>query len=564
MFRALLFLSLLLVGLCADNTSTTTTMQTTTAAMTTTTAGGNETTTTTTAVPANTTTASPSTPSPSPSPDDIFTSAPLAISVGLGTLAFLVFGAISFNAYYADAHEKSLGTSCVTIVSLCLALAAILLIPLDVYLTPGYGAEGGGGQHLIRMILLGLYVTIAVFFFVVIPFAYFYYEEEDEDSTPGQRASAACRYTSFLIVICIVIFIIGAVMQPEDPDAIDIHNKDVDRWVKSLLHKDPVQYSISFALSCMTVLGYLSWITYTGYGLTALPIGLIRGKRRLGEEEADIADSLESTREKRRVIQAKYLSGNKMNARDERTLSLLGRQERILSRQGGRLQARRQSWVRKCGILMRPFMVVYGVIFALLSLVFVLSVAMTQLNKIIPDASVCGSKCGFLLDSPWVNPLDGLLRLTAPYFPLDMFIYTGMIVYVFLCTAVGIVKLGIRIGWIQLFTIRARRTPPQALLLTAMLLSLSLLAFNTDLLTIAPYYTAYGRQTDCSPGTCEMSVVATLLNTVGINFHAFGVLFYWGTWVFVAVALLSAAYQICRSSSGYTRLNDDDSDEDEF
>jgi len=519
---------------------------------------------TTTLSPNVTSTVAPSTPSPAPHPDDILSSTPLAISVGIAIFATLIFGSVSFNSYYADAHERSAGTSCVTVSSLCLALSAILLIPLDVYLTPGYGSDDGGGQDLIRGVLLGLYVAMAVFFFVVIPFAYFYYEEEDEDATPGQRASAACRYTSFLIVICIVIFIIGAVMQPEDPDAINIHNKDVEKWVHSLLHKDPVQYSISFALSCMTVLGYLSWITYTAYGLTALPISLIRGRRQLGEEEADIADSLEATREKKRVIQAKYLSGNKMTQRDERTLGLLGRQERILSRQGGRLQARRQSWVRKCGIAMRPFMVVYGVLFALLSLVFVLSVAMTQLNKLIPDASVCGSKCGFLLDSPWVNPLDGLLRLTAPYFPLDMFIYLGVIVYVFLCTVVGIVKLGIRILWIELFTIRGRRTPPQALLLTAMLLSLSLLAFNTDLLTIAPYYTAYGRQLKCTPGTCEMSVIATLMNTVNINFAFFGVVFYWGTWAFVAVAVLSAIYQVFRTRSGYTRLNDDDSDEDEF
>jgi LMBR1 domain-containing protein 1 len=71
----------------------------------------------------------------------------------------------------------------------------------------------------------------------------------------------------------------------------------------------------------------------------------------------------------------------------------------------------------------------------------------------------------------------------------------GLILYFFLATMSGIIAIGIRFLWMTLFKITKSATAPQGLLVTALLLTLSLLALNyTMTTTVAPGYAHFGSQ----------------------------------------------------------------------
>jgi heme/copper-type cytochrome/quinol oxidase subunit 4 len=110
-----------------------------------------------------------------------------------------------------------------------------------------------------------LYLSIMAFTFVFIPFAYFYYEENDEDATFKDRVIGGCKYTSFLIVILIVLIIIGALIKSHKPDVMfdPTNAKSLEAWADSLFSKSPGDFVITFGLSCLTLLGFLVLITYT-------------------------------------------------------------------------------------------------------------------------------------------------------------------------------------------------------------------------------------------------------------------------------------------------------------
>jgi hypothetical protein len=62
--------------------------------------------------------------------------------------------------------------------------------------------------------------------------------------------------------------------------------------------------------------------------MAAMPVDLMRGHKSLEEEEASVYSNLNLTKEKKRNINAKYLSGKQMSKDDERKLAMLSRQER--------------------------------------------------------------------------------------------------------------------------------------------------------------------------------------------------------------------------------------------
>lgn len=45
------------------------------------------------------------------------------------------------------------------------------------------------------------------------------------------------------------------------------------------------------------------------YGLSALPIGIIKGRKHIAEEESEVVQKIETTKSKQTAIKSKYLSG---------------------------------------------------------------------------------------------------------------------------------------------------------------------------------------------------------------------------------------------------------------
>jgi len=60
--------------------------------------------------------------------------------------------------------------------------------------------------------------------------------------------------------------------------------------------------------------------------------------------------------------------------------------------------------------------------------------------------SECGISCGFVVEkNTYFNPLDQFLVQLSKFFPLDYILFATILLYVFISSLYGLVKLGVRI-----------------------------------------------------------------------------------------------------------------------
>jgi len=278
------------------------------------------------------------------------------------------------------------------------------------------------------------------------------------------------------------------------------------------------------------------------------------------------------------AIQSKYLSGaKKISKKDSENLDLLKRKERILARQNVRLQGENTGW-RKIWACMKPFMFIFGLLFMIFSILIWVSILLTSIDKAANANLFCGSQCGFILAYPKIfNPLDYVLTALSKYFPLDYILLGLIIFYIFFTTLSGIIRIGVRFLWINLYKIRSKSTPPQGLLLTAILLMFAILSLNMELTTLAPQYANWGSQTyipinatdpipcslDAPAGACYMTQIGTIVNRISLRTSFFGYIFFYATWLFIATTFLAFFIAAFKAKSSNVEARDSDSDEDE-
>lgn len=508
----------------------------------------------------------------------------MAIALGWAAFAIVVLVIIVFCflvvRHYTDRHEAEALPTVITTAAMSLSLLALFLMPVDIYSVSNHADAGAEVKTLYYI----LYMSILIFAFVLIPFSYFYYEEFDEDVTIKQRIFGGLKYTIFLLIILVVLLVIGLFVAP-NPKAGDVPPEGAHGWVNYITDaNNRGERAIIFAVSCLTVIGYVVWVSYTAFGLSAFPIGLLKGKRHVAEESSDIQSDLEATREKKRALSSKYMTGKKMNDRDEKQLDLLSRQEKILASRSSRIDDSQKGFAKVLHVC-KPFVFVFGIFLTLVTLLIIVSILLTQIDKI---ANSCGVKCGFFASYPKIpNPIDLLLWHLAPYFPLDFIVFGSLITYIFFCTLNGVVRIGVRFLWVHLYKIRARQTPPQGLLLTAVILMLALLVLNIEILTLAPRYATFGTQTyldanntkqPCSIATpllinttsglinvgtnCTMTQIGIFVATIEAGTSFFGNLYFYAMWIFLATFIIGSIVTCVRRKASNIEENDE-SDDDE-
>ncbi|GAM17934.1 hypothetical protein SAMD00019534_011090 [Acytostelium subglobosum LB1] len=513
------------------------------------------------------------------------------LQIGFGWAAFGIVAIctvllnIIIIKYYSDKHQSEKFTTIVSIIGLTTALLCVMIIPVDILNVSTMSNSLGNitiSQNDIdqrnlslRIFYYAFYGFTLLFALVMMPFAYFYYEEEDEASgvTTGARILGACKYTSFTIVFAIVLFIVGAFIRPGSNKPVD--NQNAKDWLEQeLLNQNAAVSSMIFAIACLTILGFLVWFVFTAFGLSAFPIGLIKGRRRVSDDRHDITENIYKTREKANYYSSKYASGKAMSANEEQTLSLLKSKERVLQKHSSRLDAS-NSGIRKILVVVRPFTFIFGFIFLLISLLLIISIVLSIIDKL--SSSVCGAACGFLTDYPKLkNPIDLMLSASAPYFPLDYILLGLLILYVYIATLSGIVKIGIRFLWIKLYEFTPSRTAPQALLIASVILMLSNLCLNIQIVQLAPQYAMFGTQVwynvtsnaiesctiNAPPSACVMTQIGLLISRVEMGTSFFGVIFYYATWGIVAAFIIGSIISIIRKPKSNIVAYGDDSDEE--
>mmetsp|Transcript_41148 Transcript_41148/g.80719 ORF Transcript_41148/g.80719 Transcript_41148/m.80719 type:complete len:673 (-) Transcript_41148:127-2145(-) len=446
----------------------------------------------------------------------------IEMSILLLSVCLVYALAYAFVKYFsAKDYSHPLSNAVVTF-ALTSSLMCILLIPADVMGSSNKQRFQMEERNL-KTAYYGLYVCLVVTVFIIVPFAYFFVEDSDNEDEDGiqpdfkERCASASKST-FMVLLLVVVFVLVALLVGTSKGHHELSDqKHVVKWLTALMEGVDGGFWERLLMLCvglLTTIGLANYVLYTSYGLFALPITLIRGSKKL-EDEQDLVemDRLQIRLKKMRLQQKYAKKGGKVSSAHARELAKLEKEEKLLKYQQAGLQALSEDWSYRCWRCIAPVRVMVGcclIVFS--SLVFVsllLSTMDRQMN------SLCGMRCGYVVDSPQIfNPLDRLLMLLAKFFPFDYVLLAVLALYFFLISLFGIVSIGVRCCGVRLFEIKKGGTWPQGLLLCAVLMVLVMLGVGAALHSLIPVYLTFGSQTFTHHLAPGQPLVCTLTDSV--------------------------------------------------
>ncbi|KAH1173113.1 lysosomal cobalamin transport escort protein LMBD1 isoform X1 [Mauremys mutica] len=515
---------------------------------------------------------------------------------GLSLLAILAFCWVYVRKYQSRRESEVISTI-TAIFALAIALITSALLPVDIFLVSYMKNQNGtfkewADANVTRQIedtvLYGYYTLYSIILFSVflwIPFVYFYYEEKDEDDTSTcSQFQTALKYTLGFLMVCAVLLLIGAFVPLDVPQKRNSTEWEKVKFLFEELGSSHGLAALSFSISSLTLIGMLAAVTYTAYGMSALPLNLIKGTRSPTYERLENTEDIEEVEQHILRIKSKQCKdGRPLPTRDRRNLQQLEERLRILRRRERHLEFIEKScWTKFCGA-MRPLKIIWGVFFILVALLFTISLFLSNLDKALHSA---GINSGFIiLGTNLTNPLNMLLPVLQTVFPLDYILITTIIMYFIFTSMAGIRNMGIWFFWIRLYKIRRGKTRPQALLFLCMILLLIVLHTSYMIYSLAPQYVMYGSQkylvqrnmtlVDGQPGNvttyvpkvCDADAPedqCTITRTYLFlhKFWFFSAAYYFGNWAFIAVFLIGLIVSCCKGKKSVIEgeVDEDDSD----
>ncbi|NWV51619.1 LMBD1 protein, partial [Daphoenositta chrysoptera] len=513
---------------------------------------------------------------------------------GLALLAILIFCWVYVRKYQSRRESEVISTI-TAIFALAVALITSALLPVDIFLVSYMKNQNGTfkvwananvSRQIEDTVLYGYYTLYSIILFCVflwIPFVYFYYEEkEEDDGNTCSEVKTALKYTLGFITICAVLLLIGAFVPLDIPN-----KKNSTEWEKVKLLFEELGSShgltaLSFSISSLTVLGMLAAITYTAYGMSALPLNLIKGTTSASYERLENTEDIEEVEQHLLRIKSKCRDGRPLSSRDRRTLQQLEERLRTLRRRERHLESIEKSWWTKFCEAIRPLKIVWGVFFIIVALLFTVSLFLSNLDKTLHSAGFDSSY--IILGTNLTNPLNMLLPVLQRVFPLDYILITTIVMYFIFTSMAGIRNMGIWFFWIRLYKIRRGKTRPQALLFLCMILLLIVLHTTYMIYSLAPQYVMYGSQ----KYLVQVRFIVATYNQLGNIFRSLLLLFpfnldqcivtrtylfldkfwffratyYFGNWAFIAVFLIGLIVSCCKGKKSVIEgeVDDDDSD----
>ncbi len=541
------------------------------------------------------------------------------IWVAYAVAILLIFAVAVITTFtWAARHERSALVNTVTIISITALLATVLLLPVDIALVSSTSSVSLGAKKdwvteerinnillTLKIVYYSLYSFDALLCLIIIPFAYFWYEEydevEEEEGTRsfGSRFLSALRYTVFFVLLTLIVFLVGFFVPAAGGD----HGKHMDfDYFKRLLAANNGEKALTFGVGLLVTLGTLLYILYTGAGLALLPVSFIKSAPSISAPQLSesTASALEQNQERQRQLELRNAERpGGMSQKDQREMDALMREERTLVRRE-RIAAEARGeghgvvfrfWT-KVQAVFRPLKLLGGIFLLLLSLLIFVSMLITGIDK--ASNSICKQHCGYILGHINVfQPMNWIFVQSAKVFPVDYALMALLILFLFSSSISGIAILGIRFLWVRIFQIRMGRTPPQALLITTVMLALIILAINYAIaMIVAPQYAIYGTQTFCvnpprhpgeqpdcrehldmvrpcsetdnaAGGVCTPTVMSTFLNRVTLNWPVFGAIDFWAQFAFLAVFLTVFITALFRTPRLNLALIDEEAEEDE-
>ncbi|KAG0251233.1 hypothetical protein BG011_007748 [Mortierella polycephala] len=507
---------------------------------------------------------------------------------------------IFYTLFYSDRREREPFVMIVTILGLTICLSTVALFPVDIFLVsrtidPATGLKRPWAtpeaiahmQLTVKIFYYVAYGLITSFCFFWIPLSYFYFEEIDNDQTVRQRLVAALKYTAFFILLALILVVTGLFMKPNDNE-----DKGLE-WLRKILADLGGTGALAFVAGVIALVGMGILVFFTAPGLSLLPLHLLAGMKSIPVKVNETHAELALNREQQNAILNRYQQGSRrqISDRDRHAIQELSREELILENRSRMVQRARDSWFNRCRCFIRPFEIVLGLAGASLTIILIVSIAITTIDNL--NEEVCGAPCGYILVHPDLpNPLNHLFLELSPFFPVDYILIVMIILYMFWATTKGIISIGVRFLWVNLYNIRRGATQPQGLLAATMLLMLSLAGLSYTLtMSVAPDYSMFGSQTycnhtvlderDCSDyptliipchvgapsELCTPTLTSALILKIILGTPALGIAFYYMQWLFLLTFVAALIFNLvkgCRKGFGVDLIEDDPEDVDDI
>ncbi|KAM3932076.1 lysosomal cobalamin transport escort protein LMBD1 [Leptodactylus fuscus] len=508
---------------------------------------------------------------------------------GVVLLAILAFCWVYIRKYQSCQESEAVSTV-TAIFSLAIALITSALLPVDIFLVSfmknengtfkGWAENNATRAQIENTVLIGYYTFYSIILFCVflwIPFVYFYFEEKDEDRTRCSQIQTALKYTLGFMLVCSCLLVVGAFAPLDIPSGKNISEFDKIKILFQELGSGYGLDALSFSISSLTLIGMLAAITYTAYGMSALPLNLIKGTRNVHYERLENTEDIEEVNLEIERLRSKCRDGRPLSSNDRKKLYKLQEKIRTLQRKERHLESREVSGWTRCSSIMRPFKIIWGLVLILVALLIIVSLFLSNLDKALHSA---GIDTGFvILGTNITNPLNILLPVLQRVFPLDYILITVIIMYFFFTSMAGIRNMGIWFFWIRLYKIRRERTRPQALLFLCMILLLIVLHTSYMIYSLAPQYVMYGSQkylvegyklgnssssvsTNCDANAPDDQCTVTRTYLFLHKFWFFSTIYYFGNWIFIGVFIIGFVVSCCKGRKSVIEgeVEDDDSD----
>ncbi|XP_056291517.1 lysosomal cobalamin transport escort protein LMBD1 [Pseudoliparis swirei] len=504
---------------------------------------------------------------------------------------------------FQSRQESEVVSTITAICALAIALITSALLPVDIFLVSfmkypngtykEWAANNETRGQIEGTVLYGYYTLYSIILFCVflwIPFVYFYYEERDDDNVNRcSQVKNALKYTVGFAIVCVVLLLIGAFVPLELPPGQNSTQWEKVQYLFEELGSSHGLPALSFSISSLTLIGMLAVITYTAYGMSVLPLNLIKGTRSVKYERLENTEDIDDVEQQIEKLKSKCIDGRPLSSRDRNNLHELEGKLQVLQRKGRHLEIAERNCCTKVGSALRPFKILLGIFFILIALLFTVALFISNLDKALHSA---GISSGFIIfGTNLTNPLNELLLALQPVFPLDYILITVITMYFVVTSMAGIRNMGIWFFWMRLYKIRPKKTRPQALLFLCMILLLIVLHTSYMIYSLAPQYVMYGSQkylvqsqmpsagstsgnaTFATTRTCDADApedqcTVTRSYLFLHKFWFFSTIYYFGNWAFIGAFLIGLVVSCCRGKKsvieGEVEADDSDFSDDEY
>lgn len=420
------------------------------------------------------------------------------VAIGVSVISVAVYAFSYLLVYHYIERKVSRWLILAAALPISIGLFGLLLIPFDVFIVSS-NLNADGTQHApdnvrslsqaIGYLYYVFYTLIAVFGFIILPYTFFYYEEDDDQISNQKRMRIAATYTGIFVFVGMIVVVLGLVLKSNKGGESHDWTHDVS---KAYTSGDAM---LSFTIGSLLMVGLCGWVTYTAYGMAYVPVWLCRNRNedadttyaKLVEDNADINKKIALNKENQKYMSAD--SGIDQN----RIVKELQQEERKL--QASLMQNKPDEdeldFADKIWNIIAPVRSLLAALFFCLSMLIVVSQLLSSVDKF--TNSKCKYSCGYAIsEATMINPLDSILTAMASYFPADLILFGIISIYIFLCTVVGLVTLGVRAVFFHLFSIRKRATMPNAMIMASWILMFIVLVVNLEMEVITPQYIIYG------------------------------------------------------------------------